>query len=51
MTIKPADEPGILMETTILPNGDMDRQSFMVKVVDGHALQFKQPSPADAVLG
>ncbi len=41
MTIKPADEPGILMETTILPSGDMDRESFMVKVVDGHAKVIK----------
>lgn len=41
MTIDPATEPGILMKTTILPNGDMDRQSFMVQVVNGHAKVIK----------
>jgi branched-chain amino acid transport system substrate-binding protein len=41
MTIKPSDQPGILMETTILPSGDMDRQSFMVQVEDGHAKVVK----------
>ncbi len=41
LTIDPATEPGILMRTTILPNGDMDRQSFMIKVEDGQAHVFK----------
>lgn len=41
MTIDPATEPGILMTTKILPNGDMDRQSFMVQVVDGQAKVIK----------
>jgi branched-chain amino acid transport system substrate-binding protein len=35
MTIKPADEPGILMETTWDANGDIDRISFLAEVVDG----------------
>lgn len=41
MTIDPATQPGILMKTKILPNGDMDRRSFMVQVVDGHAKVIK----------
>ncbi len=41
MTIDPATEPGILMKTTVLPNGDMDRQSFMVEVQDGRARVIK----------
>jgi len=35
MTITPQQEPGILMEVTYDPNGDLDRQSFMTEVVDG----------------
>jgi len=35
MTIKPADEPGILMETTWDAHGDIDRISFLAEVVDG----------------
>src|SRR5574341_761232 len=35
MTIKPEDEPGILMETTWDANGDVDRISFLAEVVDG----------------
>jgi branched-chain amino acid transport system substrate-binding protein len=34
-TIKPSEEPGILMETTIEPNGDLDRVSFIAEVIDG----------------
>ncbi|SEG71362.1 ABC transporter substrate-binding protein [Bosea lathyri] len=34
-TIKPSDEPGILMETTIEQNGDLDRESFLAEVIDG----------------
>lgn len=34
-TIKPSDEPGILMETTIEQNGDLDRESFLAEVKDG----------------
>ena len=35
MTIKAADEPGILMDVTFDQNGDIDRQSFLVEVVEG----------------
>ncbi len=35
MTITPAQEPGILMETTWDANGDVDRISFLVEVVKG----------------
>ena len=35
MTITPAQEPGILIETTWDGKGDIDRISFLVEVVDG----------------
>ena len=35
LTIKPEQEPGILMEVTIDKNGDLDRQSFLGEVKDG----------------
>jgi len=35
LTIKPEQEPGILMETTWDNNGDIDRISFLAEVVDG----------------
>ena len=35
LTIKPEQEPGILMETTWDQNGDIDRISFLAEVVDG----------------
>ena len=35
LTIKPEQEPGILMETTWDANGDVDRISFLVEVVKG----------------
>src|SRR5438067_154044 len=35
LTITPAQEPGILMETTWDANGDIDRISFLAEVVDG----------------
>lgn len=35
MTIKPASEPGILMDMTIDQNGDIDRQGFLVEIVSG----------------
>ncbi len=38
MTITPAQEPGILMEVTYDAKGDLDRQSFMVEVEDGHQI-------------
>lgn len=34
-TIKPGDEPGILIETTVEKNGDLDRESFLAEVKDG----------------
>jgi branched-chain amino acid transport system substrate-binding protein len=35
LTIKPEQEPGILMEATWDNNGDIDRISFLAEVVDG----------------
>jgi branched-chain amino acid transport system substrate-binding protein len=35
LTIKPEQEPGILMETTWDDKGDIDRISFLAEVVDG----------------
>ncbi|MFZ4787113.1 MAG: amino acid ABC transporter substrate-binding protein [Rhizobiales bacterium] len=35
MTIKPEQEPGILMEATWDANGDIDRASFLAEIVDG----------------
>ena len=34
-TIKPEEEPGILMETTFDAKGDVQRESFLAEVVDG----------------
>ena len=34
-TITPAQEPGILMETTWDKNGDVDRESFLAEIIDG----------------
>lgn len=35
MTIKASDEPGMLMDVTFDENGDIDRQGFLVEVVEG----------------
>jgi branched-chain amino acid transport system substrate-binding protein len=35
LTIKVADDPGILMDVTFDENGDIDREGFLVEVVDG----------------
>jgi branched-chain amino acid transport system substrate-binding protein len=35
LTIKAADQPGILMDVTFDKNGDIDRQGFLVEVVNG----------------
>src|SRR2546430_9924411 len=35
LTIKPEQEPGILMETTWDSNGDIDRISFLGAIVEG----------------
>lgn len=34
-TIKASEEPGILMDTVIEQNGDLDRESFLAEVIDG----------------
>ena len=38
MTIKVANEPGILMDLTIDDNGDIDRDSFIIEVKNGQPL-------------
>ena len=35
LTIKAASEPGILMDVTFDQNGDIDRQGFLVEIVNG----------------
>jgi branched-chain amino acid transport system substrate-binding protein len=35
LTIKAANEPGILMDVTFDVNGDIDRQGFLVEIVEG----------------
>jgi len=35
LTIKAANEPGILMDVTFDEKGDIDRQGFLVEIVDG----------------
>jgi branched-chain amino acid transport system substrate-binding protein len=35
LTIKAADQPGILMDVTFDQNGDIDRQGFLVEIVEG----------------
>jgi len=35
LTIKASEEPGMLMDVTFDANGDIDRQGFLVEVVDG----------------
>jgi len=44
MTIKAADEPGILMDVTFDQNGDIDREGFLVEIVDGKQV-IKQVLP------
>ena len=34
-TITTEDEPGVLLDVTYDGNGDLDRESFIVEVVDG----------------
>jgi branched-chain amino acid transport system substrate-binding protein len=41
MTIKAADEPGILMDVTFDQNGDIDRQGFLVEIVNGKQVVTK----------
>src|SRR6266702_2921995 len=35
LTIKATEEPGILMDVTFSESGDIDRQSFLVEIVEG----------------
>ena len=49
LTIKPEQEPGILMETTWDANGDIDRISFLVEVVDGRQKVVADPAEARQV--
>ncbi len=35
LTIRPEEEPGVLMEVTYDDKGNLDRESFLVEVVDG----------------
>jgi branched-chain amino acid transport system substrate-binding protein len=44
LTIKAADDPGILMDVTFDENGDIDREGFLVEVVDGKQV-IKQVLP------
>ena len=44
LTIKPEQEPGILMEVTIDKNGDLDRASFLGEIVNGKQI-IKQTLP------
>jgi branched-chain amino acid transport system substrate-binding protein len=44
LTIKAADEPGILMDVTFDENGDIDRQGFLAEVVEGKQV-IKQVLP------
>jgi branched-chain amino acid transport system substrate-binding protein len=44
LTIKAASEPGILMDVTFDQNGDIDRQGFLVEIVDGRQV-VKQVLP------
>jgi len=41
LTIKAADEPGILMDVTFDQNGDIDRQGFLVEIVEGKQVVTK----------
>lgn len=44
LTIKAANEPGILMDVTFDQNGDIDRQGFLVEIVEGKQV-IKQVLP------
>jgi branched-chain amino acid transport system substrate-binding protein len=44
LTIKAANEPGILMDVTFDQHGDIDRQGFLVEIVDGKQV-IKQVLP------
>jgi branched-chain amino acid transport system substrate-binding protein len=44
LTVKAASEPGILMDATFDQNGDIDRQGFLVEIVEGKQV-IKQVLP------
>ncbi len=44
LTIKATEEPGILMDVTFDQNGDIDRQGFLVEIVEGKQV-IKQVLP------
>ena len=48
LTITPADEPGILIETTWDKNGDIDRISFLAEVVNGKQKITADPARSSA---
>jgi branched-chain amino acid transport system substrate-binding protein len=45
ISLKVSDTPGILMDVTFDNNGDLDRESFMVKVVNGKQEVFATLPP------
>jgi branched-chain amino acid transport system substrate-binding protein len=42
------DSPGILLDVTFDDNGDLDRESFLVKVVNGKQVVTETLPPASA---
>jgi branched-chain amino acid transport system substrate-binding protein len=44
LTIKAANEPGILMDVSFDQKGDIDRQGFLVEIVEGKQV-IKQVLP------
>ena len=44
MTIKASEQPGILMDVTFDQKGDIDRQGFLVEIVEGKQV-IKQVLP------
>ena len=46
MTVK--DNPGILMDVTFDQNGDLDRESFLTKVVNGKQVVVETLPPLGA---
>ena len=46
-TITVADEPGVLLDVTFDGNGDLDRESFILEVVDGVGVVSASAPPLD----
>jgi branched-chain amino acid transport system substrate-binding protein len=46
-TLSVADEPGLLLDVSFDANGDIDRESYIVEVVDGEAQITETLPPAD----